>query len=85
MIGTKPSPLHWKHMETIRKANALVKADITGDRLAAFADAEAALLGADGQPRAGFYQANGLNLNEAGLRGVDRGAPAAIIDAPGVP
>ena len=68
VIGTKPSPLHWKHIETIRKANALVKAGIVGDRLAAFADVEAALLGADGQPVPAFYQSNGLNLNEAGYR-----------------
>ena len=68
MIGTKPSPLHWKHIETIRKANALVKAGIAGDRLATFADVEAALLGADGQPVPAFYQSNGLNLNEAGYQ-----------------
>ena len=68
VIGTKPSPLHWKHIETIRKANALVKAGMVGDRLAAFADVEAALLGADGQPVSAFYQSNGLNLNEAGYR-----------------
>ena len=66
VIGTKPSPLHWKHQETIRKANSLVQAAITGDGLAAFADVEAALLGANGQPRPDFYQQNGLNLNEAG-------------------
>jgi hypothetical protein len=68
VIGTKPSPLHWKHIETIRRANALVKAGITSDRLATFADVEAALLGADGQPVPAFYQANGLNLNEAGYQ-----------------
>jgi hypothetical protein len=66
VIGTKPSPLHWKHMDTIRRANALVRADMAGDRLAAYAEAETALLGADGRPRADFYAENGLNLNERG-------------------
>jgi hypothetical protein len=66
VIGTKPSPLHWKHQETIRRANALVQTAMEGDPLAAFADPEKALLGANGQPRPELYQANGLNLNEAG-------------------
>ena len=43
-----------------------VQAAIKGDQLAAFADPGLALLGANGQPRPEFYQANGLNLNEAG-------------------
>jgi hypothetical protein len=66
VIGTKPSPLHWKHQDTIRKANARIQAAIASDHLAAFANVEAALLGADGQPRPDFYTQNGLNLNEAG-------------------
>jgi lysophospholipase L1-like esterase len=68
VIGTKPSPLHWKHQETIHKANVLVQAAIKGDGLAAYADPEKALLGANSQPRPEFYQANGLNLNEAGYQ-----------------
>ena len=66
VIGTKPSPLHWAHMATIRAANAAVKADMAGDRLAAYADAEAALLGPGGTPRPEFYAENGLNLNDRG-------------------
>ncbi len=66
VIGTKPSPLHWPHMATIRAANVLVQADMAGDRLAAYADAGSALLGPDGRPRAEFYGENGLNLNERG-------------------
>lgn len=66
VIGTKPSPLHWAHMDTIRKANALVKAALAGDTLGAYTDAEPALLGPDGRPRADYYAQNGLNLNERG-------------------
>jgi len=66
IIGTKPSPLHWAHMPAIRAANARLKQALAGDRLAAYADAEAALLGPDGQPRAEFYAENRLNLNDRG-------------------
>lgn len=66
IIGTKPSPLHWAHMATIRDANRLVREGLSGDRLATYVDAEAALLGADGQPRADFYTDNRLNLNTRG-------------------
>jgi hypothetical protein len=66
VIGTKPSPLHWPHMATIREANRLVRAQLASDTLAAYVDVEAALLGPDGQPRAEFYTGNRLNLNEAG-------------------
>lgn len=66
VIGTKPSPLHWAHMDTIRRANAIVREGLATDRLAAYADAEAALLGPDGQPRPDFYTENRLNLNARG-------------------
>jgi GDSL-like Lipase/Acylhydrolase family len=66
VIGTKPSPLHWPHMPAIRTANAILKQDLAGQPLTAYADAEAALLGPDGQPRAEFYTENRLNLNERG-------------------
>ncbi len=66
VIGTKPSPAHWAHMETIRAANHLVRTSLAADPLAAYVDVEAALLGADGQPRPEFYAGNRLNLNARG-------------------
>lgn len=66
VIGTKPSPLHWTHMETIREANRIVRTWLATDAMAAYVDVEAALLGPDGQPRADFYTENRLNLNERG-------------------
>jgi lysophospholipase L1-like esterase len=66
VIGTKPSPLHWPHIATIRDANRRVREGLTGDRQAAFVDVEAALLGPDGQPRADHYTENRLNLNDRG-------------------
>ena len=66
VIGTKPSPLHWPHIATIRDANRRVRDGLAGDGLAAFVDVEAALVGADGQPRPDFYTENRLNLNARG-------------------
>jgi lysophospholipase L1-like esterase len=66
VIGTKPSPLHWPHITTIRDANRRVREGLASDRLAAFVDVETALLGADGQPRSDYYGENRLNLNDRG-------------------
>ncbi len=66
VIGTKPSPLHWPHIATIRDANRRVRDGLAGDGLAAFVDVEAALLGPDGQPRNDYYTENRLNLNDRG-------------------
>ncbi len=84
VIGTKPSPAHWAHRATIREANRQVRAALATDRLAAYVDVEAALLGADGQPGAAFYTENRLNLNGRGYQAwtaavrptVERLAPA---------
>lgn len=66
VIGTKPSPLHWSHIETIRDANRRVRAALATDARARFVDVEAALLGPDGRPRPDFYAENRLNLNDQG-------------------
>ncbi|MGE0814319.1 MAG: GDSL-type esterase/lipase family protein [Vicinamibacterales bacterium] len=66
VIGTKPSPAHWAHIQTIREANRIVRTWLATDGQALFADVEPALLGTDGQPRADFYAENRLNLNERG-------------------
>ena len=71
VIGTKPSPLHWKHQDTIRKANAQIQATIESDPLAAFADVEAALLGTDGQPAPGFLRGQWSQPERRRLPGVD--------------
>jgi hypothetical protein len=86
VIGTKPSPAHWAHMETIRAANASVKALAESDPLVEYVDVEAALLGADGRPRADFYAENGLNLNERGYEAWNA-AVRPVIDKhwPGAP
>ena len=81
IIGTKPSPSHWKQMDTIRRANAQLKAIVAADPLLRYADAETALLGADGQPRAELYTENRLNLNEEGYRAWTAALKPAIEEA----
>lgn len=66
IIGTKPSPSHWPHIDTIRQANAQVQALAAADPLVDYADVDGALTGADGAPRAEFYTENRLNLSERG-------------------
>ena len=66
IIGTKPSPAHWTHIETIRAANLAAAALAAADPLVEYADVEAALLGDDGRPRREYYAGNGLNLNDQG-------------------
>ena len=81
IVGTKPSLAHWKQMDTIRRANALVKQLVAGDPLLAYADVDQPLLGADGKPRPDFYVENGLNLNEQGYKAwTDAVRP--VIEAP---
>jgi lysophospholipase L1-like esterase len=66
IIGTKPSPAHWAHMDTIRAANATARSMAAADPLVEYTDAEAVLLGTDGRPRADLFAENGLNLNARG-------------------
>jgi len=68
IIGTKPSPLHWKHVDTIRRANALVRQFVAADPLLRYAEVDRQLLGADGQPRRELYAENGLNFNDEGYK-----------------
>jgi hypothetical protein len=80
IIGIKPSPAHWSRMDTIRRANVMVKQLVVSDPLVVYADVEASLLGADGKPRAELYVDNGLNLNERGYEAWN-GATRATIQA----
>ena len=66
IIGTKPSPAHWTHIDTIRAANAAARSLAVADPLVEYADAETALLGMDGRPHADLFAENGLNLNARG-------------------
>lgn len=66
IVGVKPSPAHWSRIETIRRANALIRNIVATDPRLAYADVEHPLIGVDGKPRPDFYVENGLNLSEHG-------------------
>lgn len=66
IVGIKPSPAHWKHIQVIRKTNALVRAYVAGDRLVEHVDVGDRLVGSDGHPRAELYSENQLNLSDLG-------------------
>ena len=78
IIGVKPSPAHWSRIETIRRANGLVKQAIATDHLVTYTDVDAPLLGSDGKPRPEFYVENGLNLSERGYEVWTRATRSAI-------
>lgn len=65
-ISVKPSPHRWAIVEQIRRANALIEAEIARLPTATFIDLSAAMLTADRQPRPGLFEADGLHLNADG-------------------
>jgi hypothetical protein len=81
VIGTKPSPAHWKQMDVIRQSNALVRTYVATDPLVSYADVERSLLGRDGTPRPEFYEDNGLNLSERGYAAWTEAVRPAIAKA----
>ena len=67
-ISIKPSLRRWKWIETIRTANALVKAYCLKTPHTQFMDIEQQMLGADGKPNPEFLVADGLHMTPAGYR-----------------
>ena len=67
-ISIKPSIRRWKWIDTIRSANAMVKAYCAKEKHLAFMDIEQAMLGADGKPNPDLLVADGLHMTPAGYR-----------------
>lgn len=67
-ISIKPSLRRWKWIETIRTANALVKAYCLKTPHTQFLDIENQMLGADGKPNPDLLVADGLHMTPAGYR-----------------
>jgi lysophospholipase L1-like esterase len=67
-ISIKPSIRRWKWIETIRSANAMVKAYCAKEKHLAFMDIEQQMLGADGKPNPDLLVADGLHMTPAGYR-----------------
>jgi lysophospholipase L1-like esterase len=67
-ISIKPSIRRWKWIDTIRSANAMVKAYCAKEKHLAFMDIEQQMLGADGKPNPDLLVADGLHMTPAGYR-----------------
>ena len=67
-ISIKPSIRRWKWIDTIRSANAMVKAYCTRASRTRFLDIEQQMLGADGKPNPDLLVADGLHMTPAGYR-----------------
>jgi lysophospholipase L1-like esterase len=67
-ISIKPSIRRWKWIDTIRSANAMVKAYCAKQKRLAFMDIEQQMLGTDGKPNPDLLVADGLHMTPAGYR-----------------
>ena len=67
-ISIKPSIRRWKWIDTIRSANATVKAYCAKEKHLVFMDIEQQMLGADGKPNPTLLVADGLHMTPAGYR-----------------
>ena len=67
-ISIKPSIRRWKWIDTIRSANAMVKAYCAKQSHLAYMDIEKQMLGADGKPNPDLLVADGLHMTPAGYR-----------------
>ena len=67
-ISIKPSIRRWKWIDTIRTANAIVKAYCLKTPHTQFVDIEQQMLGADGKPNAELLVPDGLHMTPAGYR-----------------
>jgi lysophospholipase L1-like esterase len=65
-IAIKPSLARWKLVETMRAANALVRAETENDPRLGYLDVDTPMLGTDGKPRPELFIDDGLHLSEAG-------------------
>jgi len=65
-VSIKPSPSRWALVERIRRANALIAADIARDPRAAYVDVFTPMLGPDGRPRPELFRDDSLHMTAAG-------------------
>lgn len=65
-LAVKPSVKRASLMATQVKANGLIKEAAASDKYTEFVDVYTPMLGADGQPRADLFIADGLHMNEQG-------------------
>ena len=65
-VSIKPSILRWSSWPKFKKANALIAEYIRSQPRVQFIDVDAAMLDAQGKPRAELFRWDGLHMNAAG-------------------
>lgn len=65
-IAIKPSPSRVKHLEAVKRANALIAADCARDPRHTFVDVFSPMLDPRGQPRPELFRADRLHMNDQG-------------------
>ena len=65
-IAIKPSIQRWHLVETMRRANGLIREVIETDPRLVYVDIDAPMLGADGKPRPELFLEDGLHMQPAG-------------------
>lgn len=67
-VAIKPSVKRWKLVETMRKANQMIRAAAMKDARLVFVDVDKPMIGSDGQPRRELFKEDGLHLNKQGYQ-----------------
>ncbi|MBV8231404.1 MAG: hypothetical protein JO329_15595 [Planctomycetaceae bacterium] len=67
-LSIKPSPARWYLDERIRRANAMVRAELDGRSWCHYLDLYPKMIDGDGRPRPELYVEDGLHLSPAGYR-----------------
>ena len=65
-IGMKPSPSRAKHLEAMKRANALIAAECAGDPRRTFVDVFPLMLDQSGRPRPELFRTDQLHMNAEG-------------------
>ena len=65
-VSIKPSPLRWAFWPEMRRANELIRNELSREKKVKFVDVTAAMLDKSGAPKSGIYDSDTLHLNGKG-------------------
>ncbi|OHB66092.1 MAG: hypothetical protein A2V70_06895 [Planctomycetes bacterium RBG_13_63_9] len=67
-VAIKPSISRWKLVDTMRRANELIRAVAEKHPRLDYVDVDAPMIGSDGKPRPELFRQDGLHLNAKGYQ-----------------
>lgn len=65
-VSIKPSPLRWAFWPEMRRANELIRTELSLEKKVRFVDVATAMLDKNGEPKSGIYESDTLHLNGKG-------------------